>query len=81
MVAPEVAKAARVGAGRWVTAKLNTEELPAPAQRLLVSAIPLFVLFQRGREIVRQTGAMPAGEICQRVENALHSASESSRVR
>ena len=71
MVAPEVAKAAREGAGRWVTAKLNTEELPAAAQRLRVSAIPLFVLFHRGREVARHAGAMPAAEIRQLIENAL----------
>ena len=71
MVAPEVAKAAREGAGRWVTAKLNTEELPAIAQRLRVTAIPLFVLFHRGREIVRHAGAMPASEICQLIEKAV----------
>src|ERR1043165_8807505 len=28
MVAPELAKVAREGAGRWMVAKVNTEELP-----------------------------------------------------
>lgn len=71
MVAPEVAKSARTGVDRWITAKLNTEELPAVAQRLRVSAIPLFVLFHRGREVVRHAGAMPAPEICQLIEKSL----------
>ena len=71
MVAPEVAKAARDGAGRWITAKLNTENLPASAQRSRVSAIPLFVVFHRGREIIRQAGAVPAAQIRQLIENAL----------
>jgi thioredoxin 2 len=71
MVAPEVAKAAHAGAGRWVTAKLNTEKLPVSAQRIQVNAIPLFVVFNRGRELTRHAGAMPAAEIRQLIENAL----------
>ena len=71
MVAPEVAKVARAGAGRWLTAKLNTEEVPAPAQRLRVTGIPLFVIFRQGREIARQAGAMPAAHLQPLVENAL----------
>jgi thioredoxin 2 len=71
MVAPEVAKAAREGAGRWIIAKLNTESLPASAQRSRVSAIPLFVVFHRGREVTRHAGAVPAAEIRQLIENAL----------
>jgi thioredoxin 2 len=65
MVAPEIAKVAAEGVGRWVVAKLNTENLPAPAQRLRVSAIPLLVLFDGGNEVARQAGAMPATGIRQ----------------
>ena len=71
MVAPEVAKVAREGAGRWITAKVNTEELPSSAQRMRVNAIPLFILFHRGREVTRHAGAMPATEIRQLIENAM----------
>jgi thioredoxin 2 len=63
MVAPEIAKVAAEGAGRWVVAKLNTEALPALAQRLRVSAIPLLALFSGGNEVARQAGAMPAAGI------------------
>jgi thioredoxin 2 len=68
MVAPEVAKVAAEGAGRWLVAKLNTEELPSPAQRFRVSSIPLFVLFNRGREVARQAGALPATMLRQFIE-------------
>jgi thioredoxin 2 len=71
MVGPEVAKVARDSAARWVTAKLNTEEMPAVAQRLRINAIPLFVLFHHGREVARHAGAMPAPEIRQLIEDAL----------
>src|SRR3954451_19429501 len=36
MVAPEVAKVASEGSGRWLVAKVNTEELPGLAQRLRI---------------------------------------------
>lgn len=68
MVAPDVAKIAREGAGRWLVAKVNTEDLPAPAQRFRVTAIPLFVLFNRGREVARQPGALPAAQLRRFVE-------------
>jgi thioredoxin 2 len=65
MIAPEVAKVAAEGAGRWLVAKVNTEALPALGQRYRVNAIPLMVLFKAGREIARQAGAMPAPAIRQ----------------
>lgn len=63
MVAPELVKVAAEGAGRWLVAKVNTEELPALAQRHRVTAIPLLVLFKNGSEIARQAGALPATAI------------------
>jgi len=60
MVAPEVAQVAAQGAGRWIVAKVNTEELPSAGLRHSVQAIPLFALFKAGSEIARHTGALPA---------------------
>ena len=71
MVAPEIARIAAEGAGRWIVAKLNTEDLPGPAQRFRVSAIPLMVLFNGGREVARQAGAMPAQGIRQFLQQRL----------
>jgi thioredoxin 2 len=63
MVAPELAKIAGEGAGRWLVVKVNTEELPGLAQRFGISAIPTMVLFKGGREVARQAGAAPAAAI------------------
>jgi thioredoxin 2 len=68
MVAPEIEKIAFEGAGRWLVAKVNTEEMPALAQRFRVSSIPLFVLFRGGREFARQAGALPAASLRQFIE-------------
>jgi thioredoxin 2 len=70
MVAPEIAKVAREGQGRWIVAKVNTEELAGLAQRLRINAIPLMAVFKGGRELARQAGAMPAPAIRQFVEQA-----------
>jgi len=64
-VAPELAKVAADGAGEWLVGKLNTEEVPAIAQRFGVSAIPLMAVFNGGREVARRAGAMPEAGICQ----------------
>jgi thioredoxin 2 len=68
MVAPELAKVAREGAGRWLVAKVNTEELQAAAQRYAVTSIPLLVVLQDGREVDRRAGAMPATAIRQFIQ-------------
>ena len=65
MVAPEIARVAAEAHGRWLVAKVNTEELPELARQHRVSAIPLLVLFRQGREVARQAGALPAAAIRQ----------------
>jgi len=44
-------------------AKLDTEAAPAVAARLGIRSIPTLVLFRGGREVARQSGAMPAAEL------------------
>jgi thioredoxin 2 len=39
-------------------AKLNTEQEPMIASRLAVQSIPTLIIFNRGREVTRQSGAM-----------------------
>jgi thioredoxin 2 len=60
MVAPEIAKMAAEGAGRFVVAKVNTETVPALASRFRITAIPTMAIFKQGIEVARQEGAMPA---------------------
>jgi thioredoxin len=60
MVAPEVAKVAAEGSGKFIVAKVNTEELPSVAARFRITAIPTMAIFKNGGEVARQQGAMPA---------------------
>ena len=70
MVAPELAKMAAEGAGRWLVIKVNTDDLPSVYRQHRISAIPTLAIFKNGREIARQPGAMPAVAIRQFVQQA-----------
>jgi thioredoxin 2 len=70
MVAPEFEKVARETAGRFIVAKVNTEEVPSLATRFRITAIPTMAVFRNGLEIARQAGAMPAPQIRQFIEQA-----------
>ena len=70
MVAPAFAEVATQGAGRWIVVKVNTEEAPNLGSRFRITAIPTMVVFDRGVEVARQQGAMPAARIRQFIEQA-----------
>jgi len=71
MVAPEVAKVATDGAGRWLVTKVNTEDLPEMSTRFGIRAIPTLAVFRAGRELARHSGVMPAQSIKQFLQQAL----------
>lgn len=53
----------RAQAGRLVVLKVNTDEHPEVSASLSVRGIPTFVLYARGREVARRSGAMPRVEL------------------
>ena len=71
MMAPEFAKAAMSLKGRARLAKLNTEDHPEIASRARIQGIPALVLYAKGREIARLSGARPASEIVAFVQGRL----------
>ena len=63
MMAPEFAKAAQaLGPGARL-AKINTEDHPKVSQKNNIRGIPTMILYQNGREVARQSGAVPASAI------------------
>lgn len=68
MVAPAFVQVAAEGAGRWLVAKVDTEEVPSLGARFRITAIPTMTVMQGGGEVARQQGAMPAARIRQFVE-------------
>ena len=63
VVAPELEKLARKRSGEVLVLKVDTQALPALGARHAVQSIPTFVRFERGREITRASGAMPAAQL------------------
>lgn len=62
-MAPEFQEASRQWAGKVAFAKLNTEEAQQAAGQYGIRSIPTLILFRNGREVARQSGAMPAAQI------------------
>jgi thioredoxin 2 len=71
MVAPELVKVAAAGAGRWLVAKVNTEERRDLGARFRIQSIPTLMLWKNGRELARQAGAMGMPGILQFLQPAL----------
>ncbi len=71
MMAPEIGRIATNNAGKLLVLKVNTEGLPAVAQRFHVNALPTLVLLNSGSELARAEGARPAVEIQQFIEQTL----------
>jgi thioredoxin 2 len=63
MVAPELAKVAARHAGRYLVAKVNTDVLDDLGARFAIRTIPTMMVFSRGREVARTSGARPAADI------------------
>jgi len=70
-MAPELARAAAQLEPQVRLGKLDTEAEPALAARFGIRSIPTLVLLHGGRELARQSGAMPAGAIVQWVRAQL----------
>ena len=63
MMAPEFAKAAQALAPGARLAKINTEDHPKVSAKNNIRGIPTMILYQGGREVARQSGAVPASAI------------------
>jgi thioredoxin 2 len=57
--APVFEQLGRKNAGRLVVLKLDTDAAPEASAAHRIQGIPTFILFSGGREVARQSGAMP----------------------
>ena len=62
-MAPEFNKAAQALKGKARLVKLNTEQYQTVSQKLGIRGIPTMIGFRDGKEVFRQSGAMPAQQI------------------
>ncbi len=70
-MAPAYAQAASVLEPELRLAKVNTENAQSLAARFHIQSIPTMILFLHGRELARQSGAMPAQAIVRWVRQHL----------
>ena len=71
MMAPVFEKAAAAFEPRVRFAKVDSDAEGALSARFNVRSIPTLVLFHKGRELARISGALPAGQLHQWVESHL----------
>ena len=71
MMAPQFEQAAQAMQGRAVFAKLDTEANPRTGAAQGIRSIPTLAVFVGGREVARQSGAMPAAEVQRWVTSVL----------
>lgn len=63
VMAPVVDELARDRMGEVLVLKLDTDRSPVIPKSLGIRGIPTVILFQQGREIARQTGAVPRPQL------------------
>jgi len=56
---PILAELATTGRGRYLVAKVDTEEAPGLAERFRIGSVPTVILFREGREVARSLGVEP----------------------
>ncbi len=70
-MAPHFAEAAQRIEPRARFAKVNSDDEPSLSARFGIRGIPTLIVFRRGREIARQSGAMEAARLVQWIEAAI----------
>lgn len=63
MLSPVIEQIAKDYTGRLKVVKLNTDENPKIAMKFNIQSIPTMLLFNRGQQVDRMTGALPRHEI------------------
>jgi len=71
MLAPELERLAAQAGRDFLVAKVDTEALPALANRFAIRSIPSLLLFQHGSELARAAGAQPASALRAFIDKAL----------
>jgi thioredoxin 2 len=71
MMAPAVDELAARNAGSVLVAKLNTDAAPQISQAYNIRGIPTTVVFRGGKEVARQSGAIPLATLQQLLDRAV----------
>jgi thioredoxin 2 len=71
IMAPYVDEVARQYQGRALVAKLNTDLAQTTSTGLGIRGIPTVIVFRGGKEVARQTGAVPKAKLEELLKTAL----------
>lgn len=71
IMAPAVDEIAATYQGRALVAKLDTDRAQRTASSFNIRGIPTTIVFKDGKEVARQTGAVPKPMLAKMLENAL----------
>jgi len=71
MMAPSVDEIASTYQGRALVAKLDTDRAQSIASAFNIRGIPTTIVFKGGREVARQTGAVPKPTLMKMLDSAL----------
>lgn len=63
MVSPALETLARERAGRLKLVKVNVDNAPRTQARYAVQSIPTLLIFDKGKQLARQTGALPLNRL------------------
>jgi thioredoxin 2 len=70
MMAPSVDKLAADYSGKAIVAKLNTDLAQQTSQSFQIRGIPTSIVFLKGKEVARQTGAVPYATLASMIDRA-----------
>ncbi len=70
MMAPSVDKLAADYSGKAIVAKLNTDLAPQTSQSFQIRGIPTSIVFLKGKEVARQSGAVPYATLASMIDRA-----------
>jgi thioredoxin 2 len=73
VMAPSVDELAKTYEGRALVAKLDTDRAQQTASSFNIRGIPTSIVFKNGKEVVRQTGAVPKPMLVKMIDTALAS--------
>jgi thioredoxin len=71
MMAPAVDEVAATYQGRALVAKLDTDRAQHTSALFNIRGIPTTIVFKDGKEVARQTGAVPKPVLAKLIESAL----------
>jgi thioredoxin len=70
MLAPTIDQLAGESNGRWVIAKMDTDQNPQTSARFNITSIPTLLIFRRGQLIDQLVGLQPKGNIIAKLNAA-----------